>query len=97
MDKKLFASLLESVEQADEIVKGVAAPSREFFVDGAKVKEIRAVTKLSQAKFAAIIDVDVGTLRNWEQGRRQPTGPAKALLRAIRNDPKHVLKAIAAA
>lgn len=96
MDKKLFEMLLKSVEQADEIISGARAPSREFFIDAAKVKEIRAVTKLSQAKFAAIIDVDVGTLRNWEQGRRQPTGPAKALLRAIRNDPKHVLKAIAA-
>ena len=36
----------------------------------------------------------MGTLRNWEQGRWEPTGPAKALLRAIKNDPKHVLKAL---
>ena len=42
-----------------------------------------------------IRDADVGTLRNWEQGRREPTGPAKALLVAIRNDPKNVLKALA--
>ena len=34
------------------------------------------------------------TLRNWEPGRREPTGPAKALLRAIHNDPEHVLKAL---
>jgi len=39
--------------------------------------------------------VDVGTLRNWEQGRREPTGPAKALLTAISKDPTHVLKALA--
>ncbi len=38
----------------------------------------------------------MGTLRNWEQGRREPTGPAKALLRAIKNDPVHVLTALAA-
>ena len=31
---------------------------------------------------------------NWEQGRRSPTGPAKALLRAIANDPQHVLQAL---
>lgn len=96
MDKNLFNLLLESVGQANEIVAGTREPSREFFIDAAKVKEIRAVTKLSQAKFAAVMQVDVGTLRNWEQGRRRPTGPAKALLKAIRNDPKHVLKAIAA-
>jgi putative transcriptional regulator len=40
--------------------------------------------------------VDVGTLRNWEQGRREPTGPAKALLTAIERDPENVLKALAA-
>jgi hypothetical protein len=33
-------------------------------------------------------------LRNWEQGRREPTGPAKALLHAISNDPKNVLQAL---
>jgi putative transcriptional regulator len=42
------------------------------------------------------LHVDVGTLRNWEQGRREPTGPAKALLRAIQTDPTAVLKALAA-
>jgi putative transcriptional regulator len=36
----------------------------------------------------------VSTLRNWEQGRRDPTGPAKALLRAIRNDPVAVIQAL---
>jgi putative transcriptional regulator len=49
---------------------------------------------LTQEKFAALIQVDLSTLRNWEQGRREPTGPAKALIRAITNDPKHVLKAL---
>ena len=96
MDKKLFKRLVESMQQMDEIVRSARAPSREFFVDAAKVKEIRAMTGLSQPKFAQLLDVDVGTLRNWEQGRREPTGPAKALLRAIKTDPKAVLKALAA-
>lgn len=95
MDKKLFAELAESVTQMGEIVRGERAPSREFTVDADTVREVRLTTGLSQAKFARIIDVQVGTLRNWEQGRREPTGPAKALLRAIRNDPKHVLRALA--
>ena len=97
MKKALFNQLLESVQQADEIVRGARQPSREFFLDAAKVKEVRAITKLSQAKFAAVLQVDVGTLRNWEQGRRQPTGPAKALLRAIQADPANVLRALQAA
>ncbi|MEZ1318133.1 helix-turn-helix domain-containing protein [Pseudomonas fluorescens] len=49
---------------------------------------------LTQARFAALIDVQLSTLRNWEQGRREPTGPAKALLKAIHNDPVHVLNAL---
>ncbi len=96
VDKKLFKRLVESMGQMDEIVRGVRAPSREFYVDAAKVKEIRAITGLSQPKFAKLLHVDVGTLRNWEQGRREPTGPAQALLRAIKNNPQAVLKALAA-
>jgi putative transcriptional regulator len=95
MDKKLFARLKESMKQHGEVARGERAPSREFHVDSAKVREIRAATKLSQTRFANLIKVDVGTLRNWEQGRREPTGPAKALLRAIQNNPRAVLKALA--
>ena len=95
MSKKFFAKLLESVQQGDEIVRGTRAPSRVFNVDSSQVKEIRAITQLSQPKFARLLQVDVGTLRNWEQGRREPTGPARALLRAIKNNPQAVLKALA--
>lgn len=94
MDKHLFDELLESVTQMDEIRRGERQPSREFHVDAVKVREIRRQTGLSQALFAKTIDVPVGTLRNWEQGRRDPEGPARALLRAIDNDPVHVLAAL---
>ena len=92
---KFFDELLESVQQMDEIHRGERQPSREFTIDAMRVKEIRKATGLSQAGFAAVLDVQVGTLRNWEQGRRAPTGPARALLRAIHNDPEHVLQALA--
>ncbi|WP_434601281.1 helix-turn-helix domain-containing protein [Pseudomonas sp. Z1-14] len=92
---RFFDELMESVQQMDEIVRGERQPSREFIVDALQVKEIRKATGLTQAKFAALIDVQLGTLRNWEQGRREPTGPAKALLRAIHNDPEHVINALA--
>ncbi|MDR0779996.1 MAG: helix-turn-helix domain-containing protein [Pseudomonadales bacterium] len=92
---KFFDDLMESVQQMDEIQRGERQPSREFSVDALQVKEIRQATGLSQAKFAAIIDVQLGTLRNWEQGRREPSGAARALLRAIRQDPQHVLAALA--
>ena len=95
MDKKHFARLVESMEQMGEIVRGERAPSREFAVDALRVREIRQLTGLSQAKFARVLDVNVGTLRNWEQGLREPTGPARALLRAIHNDPGNVMAALA--
>lgn len=90
-----FDELMESVQEMDEILRGEKKPSREFYVDALQVKQIRKATGMTQAKFAALIDVQLGTLRNWEQGRRQPTGPAKALLKAIHNDPVHVLSALA--
>lgn len=92
---KIFDELMESVQQMDEIVRGERQPSREFHVETLPVKEIRKASGLTQAKFAALIDVHLGTLRNWEQGRRDPTGPAKALLKAIHNDPVNVLNALA--
>lgn len=95
MNKRLFERLVASMEQHGAIARGERAPARQFHVNAVAVKQIRAITQLSQPKFARILDVDVGTLRNWEQGRRQPTGPAKALLRAIRNNPEAVLRALA--
>lgn len=92
---KFFDELMESVQQMGEIARGERQPSREFHVDALQVKEIRKATGLTQAKFAALIDVQLGTLRNWEQGRRDSTGPAKALLKAIHNDPVNVLNALA--
>lgn len=92
---KFFDELMESVQEMDEILRGEKKPSREFHVDALQVKQIRKATGMTQAKFAALIDVQLGTLRNWEQGRRQPTGPAKALLKAIHYDPVHVLSALA--
>ncbi|MDX8000041.1 helix-turn-helix domain-containing protein [Xenorhabdus sp. Reich] len=94
MDSKLFSRLTESMTQMNEIMNGERDASRKTLFEAVKVKNIRQATGLSQAGFAKLISVNVGTLRNWEQGRREPTGPAKALLRAIEKDPIHVLKAL---
>src|SRR5687767_6326877 len=94
MDKRLFDRLAQSMGQMNETDAGVRPPSREFHIDAERVQEIRARTGMSQQKFASALLVDVGTLRNWEQGRRSPTGPAKALLRAIANDAPNVMRAL---
>ena len=95
MDKKLFAELVESMTEVGEIARGERAPTREFTVGEPDVKRIRKASGLSQTRFAKLIHVEIGTLRNWEQGRRTPTGPAQVLLRAIEKDPRAVLRAIA--
>lgn len=77
INKKVFGELLESMTQMNEIVHGKRAPSRKFQVDAISIKALRAKVGLSQPKFAALLNVDVGTLRNWEQGRREPTGLRK--------------------
>jgi len=95
MDKALFEQLTASMRQMNEIDEGSREPSRTFTIDALKIKESRQASGLSQTKFASLIAVSVDTLRNWEQGRRSPTGPARALLRAIARDPQHVIPALA--
>jgi putative transcriptional regulator len=51
------------------------------------VRHIRAKFAATRKEFAALIGISVETLRNWEEGRRRPHGPARALLRAIDADP----------
>ena len=94
MEDKLFEQLIESASQAAEIVRGERAPSRTYEVTSDIIREIRESIGLSQEKFAGLIHISVGTLRNWEQGRRRPVGPAAALLTAIRNDPERVVAAL---
>lgn len=94
MKKANFNAFLESVRKAGEIVRRERAPAREFHIDADSIKKLRASTGPSQPKFANLPRVDLGTLRSWEEGRRVPTGPAKALLAAIERDPKNVLKAL---
>ena len=60
------------------------------------VAAIRAKTGLSQDRFARAFQISPHTLRNWEQGRRVPEGPARALLLAIDRDPKALMRALGA-
>ncbi len=94
MEDKLFDELLKSVKQAGSIHRDEEAPSRSFDLGAMDVKSIREHMGLSQNKFALTIGINVRTLQNWEQGHRQPQGPALALLTIFKNDPEHALKAL---
>lgn len=94
MNDDMFKQLMDSVSQADNILKGEAKPARETEFAEPKVKAIRAKTGLTQTRFASVLGVSKRTLENWEQGRRQPTGPARALLKILDADPQHALEAL---
>jgi putative transcriptional regulator len=94
--KAIFEELLSSVQQAVAIEHGRMRPSREFTVrTKSDVARARAKLGLSQEKFAALLGISPATLRNWEQGRRQPTGAAKILLKVAMRHPQAVLEAAA--
>ena len=94
MKKELFAELVKSIEQAGEIRQGRLKPSRVFHSRPMDVTRIRRRLRVSQSQFALLLGVSKATLQNWEQGRRQPEGPAKALLRVVDKNPKAVLEAL---
>jgi len=94
MKDEIFNELLESVKEMDKIAKGKKKASRRFTFKEPEVKNIREKTGLSQTNFAQLIGVSKRTLENWEQGRRHPTGPARALLKIVESDPKSALLAL---
>ncbi|MBO4523233.1 MAG: helix-turn-helix domain-containing protein [Ruminococcus sp.] len=94
MSDEMFNELMESMNQAVAIIKGEMKPSRVFVYSPLNVKKIRENAKKNQEEFAHMIGVSIGTLRNWEQGRRQPEGPALALLRLVAFDPDYVAQVL---
>jgi len=94
MKDAAFQELLSSVRQAGKIHRGALKPSRTTEFRPADVRAVRAKLKISQTDFALMIGVSVATLRNWEQGRRMPGGPALALLRVAARNPKAVIEAL---
>jgi putative transcriptional regulator len=95
MKKQDFEKLVESVRQAGRIRRGEATPSRVVEFAPVDVKAVRRRLGISQSQFAQMIGVSVSTLQNWEQGRRRPEGPARALLRVAAVNPEAVAAALA--
>ena len=94
MKTKDFDSLVESIKQAGKIKRGEMKASRTFQFDPADIKGIRQKLKKSQSEFAMMIGVSISTLQNWEQGRRRPDGPARALLKIAAEKPEAVIEAL---
>lgn len=79
----------------EDIAKQEAADEAESMQDAAKfARKVRRRLGLSQAEFSQRIDVSLDTIRNWEQGKRSPTGAAKALLKILDRAPEAALAAL---
>ena len=94
MKKELFDELVKSIKTAGKIHRGETKPSLRFEFAPADIKAIRKRLGRSQSEFSMMIGVSVSTLRNWEQGRRVPEGPAQALLRVAAENPQAVIQAL---
>ena len=92
MKKELFEELKASLREANLIKRGQLKPGRGVHVDPeSNIVRVRGKLGLSQSKFASLLGISQDTLQNWEQGRREPTGPAKVLLKIAARHPKVLL------
>ena len=87
------ASLLEAIDHAAG--KRTGAIVHKVSPRATDAREARLRLGLSQREFAAFIGTGIGTVRKWELGTRQPSGPARTLIEIIRIDPKAVRRALA--
>lgn len=87
MSNEVYDDLSNSLSQALAIAQGSIEPSRVFHYDVPNIKTIRTKTGLSQAQFAAKLNISARTLQNWEQGVRNPTGAAVTLMHLLDKNP----------
>ena len=92
MKDEMFNELIGSVREGAAILRGDAPPARSFTADASSIRALRERHKLSQSGFAKFLRISVDTLKNWEQGRRKPAGPAERLLQIVAEHPEVVGK-----
>lgn len=94
MKEDLFDELVASLKEGGAILRGEVPASRTFTIEPLDIKGIRQGFGLTQVQFAALLGISVRTLRNWEQGRRIPEGPARVLLQVAAKHPEAVLDVV---
>ncbi|TDR94570.1 helix-turn-helix domain-containing protein [Enterovirga rhinocerotis] len=89
--------LIVAAKEARSIARGEADPSsyRVHVPATVDVAGIRAGLRMTQTRFAEVFGFSAGTIRDWEQGRRQPDTAARAYLKVIEREPEIVRKALA--
>jgi putative transcriptional regulator len=94
MSDERFQLLLSSAKEAVAIAKGEKKAARRTIITSPDASVIREKLELSRREFASLLGVSERTLEGWEQKRRTPTGPARALLLVAERQPKALLEAL---
>lgn len=97
MSKEAFEKIKAGLEDAREWSRGDRSRGKanRIEVPEVDVRAVRSSLGLSQDSFATAFGVSVGTVRNWEQGRRRPEGPARVLLHVIEREPDAIKRVLA--
>lgn len=87
-DRNLGQEILDGVREIKDFKNGQKKLRTHTLKEHSLPKVIREKLELSQAAFASLLGVSARTVQDWEQGRRQPQGPAKSLLRIAEKRPE---------
>ena len=90
-DRDVGAEILNGIREIKAHKAGQIALKTRELKESASPQTIRAQLKLSQLAFAGLMGVSLRTVQDWEQGRREPSGPAKTLLRIAEQHPDALL------
>lgn len=93
MNDQPFGELVESIKQGGAYLRAEADAAGVGFAGEPDPRAIRTRMGLTQEEFATALCISVKTLRNWEQGRREPSGPAMRLLQIAAKHPEVLLDA----
>ncbi|MBI2877023.1 MAG: helix-turn-helix domain-containing protein [Candidatus Tectomicrobia bacterium] len=96
---KAGESIIAGLKDAIAYAQGDLSRGWVHFVQGPDVIDVKAIRKrlgLTQVEFARRFGFELGSVRNWEQGRRRPEGPARVLLKVIEKEPEAVQRALTA-
>jgi putative transcriptional regulator len=91
-DRDIGAEILQGLNEIKQFKKGRLKLKKTELSEPSTPKVIRSKLNLSQSAFADLMGVSVRTLQDWEQGRRNPQGPAVALLRIAEQHPEAFTK-----
>jgi putative transcriptional regulator len=95
---KIGQEIIQGLHEALQYSKGETEGHRSHVVEPPEkvdVRGLRAALRMTQQEFADRFGFSVNSIRNWEQGRRKPEGPARVLLRIIQQEPDAAMRALA--